>query len=368
MLRQTGTRRNRDSRRGSGSDAWTSSTGCANAASSPTRSGSTATPPRPQLQRQYAGLAAGTDTGRVVRLAGRLLGERRHGGLDFADLRDETGAIQLLVTRDEVGEQALQDFSDLDLGDWVGVEGTVVASDHGELSVRVKAFELLSKSLRAMPERPPRPRRPRGALPPPLPGPDPERDDPADVRDPLGGDRGDAAGADRARLSRGRDAGAAGSGGRRRRAAVHHPPQLARHRHDAADRARAAAQAADRRRHGPGVRDRPRVPQRGPGHATQPRVHAAGGLPGVRRLPRHDGPDRGDHRRLARRGDRDHRGQDRRPRGRPQAALAPGDDGRADQRERRRRDAPDDARRGGPQDRRRARRRVARRLGARARS
>ena len=104
-----------------------------------------------QLQRQYAGLAPGTDTGRVVRLAGRMLGERRHGGLDFADLRDETGTIQLLVTRDEAGHQALKDFSDLDLGDWIGVEGTVVASDHGELSVRVASFELLSKSLRAMP-------------------------------------------------------------------------------------------------------------------------------------------------------------------------------------------------------------------------
>src|SRR6476660_90983 len=44
-----------------------------------------------QLQREYAGLAPGTDTGRVARLAGRMLGERRHGGLDFADLRDETG-------------------------------------------------------------------------------------------------------------------------------------------------------------------------------------------------------------------------------------------------------------------------------------
>ena len=61
----------------------------------------------------------------VVRLAGRMLGERRHGGLDFADLRDETGAIQLLVTRDEVGDRRLHDFSDLDLGDWIGVEGTV---------------------------------------------------------------------------------------------------------------------------------------------------------------------------------------------------------------------------------------------------
>src|ERR1700754_2393731 len=48
-------------------------------------------------------IAAGTDTGKVVRIAGRVLGERRHGGLDFADLQDETGKIQLMATRDAVG-------------------------------------------------------------------------------------------------------------------------------------------------------------------------------------------------------------------------------------------------------------------------
>ena len=268
-----------------------------------TRRGALPGPLRPRCHRgaaaapiRRAGAPGPTRAARCAWPAG-CSGERRHGGLDFADLRDETGTIQLLVARDEVGEQALQDFSDLDLGDWIGVEGTVVASDHGELSVRVTAFELLSKSLRAMPSvrhglADPEARYRRRYLDLTL-----SESDPADVRDPFGGDRGDAASADRARLSRGRDAGAAGSGGRRRRAAVHHPPQLARHRHDAADRARAAAQAADRRRHGPGVRDRPRVPQRGARHAAQPRVHAAGGLPGVRRLPRHDGPDRGDRRR-----------------------------------------------------------------------
>ena len=85
-------------------------------------------------------------------------------------------------------------------------------------------------------------------------------------------------------------------GRRRRGAAVHHPPQRARHRHVPADRAGAAAEAPDRRRHEPGLRGQPRLSQRGPRHAPQPRVHDARGLPGVRRLPRHDGPDRGDHR------------------------------------------------------------------------
>ncbi len=105
-----------------------------------------------ELHREFAGLPARADTGRVVRLAGRLLAERRHGGLDFADLRDETGSIQVMISRDEVGEEMLRDFSDLDLGDWIGVRGTVVASEHGELSIRVAGFELLSKSLRALPD------------------------------------------------------------------------------------------------------------------------------------------------------------------------------------------------------------------------
>src|SRR6195952_8568 len=104
------------------------------------------------IRAEFGEIAPGTDTGKVVHLAGRVMGERRHGGLDFADLQDETGTIQLIVTRGEVGGDGIHDFSDLDLGDWVGVEGTVIASDKGELSIRVDKFELLSKSLRALPD------------------------------------------------------------------------------------------------------------------------------------------------------------------------------------------------------------------------
>jgi lysyl-tRNA synthetase class 2 len=104
------------------------------------------------LREQFVDLAAGSDTGKLVHLAGRVMAERRHGGLDFADLQDETGQIQLMATREAVGSDELHEFSDLDLGDWVGIEGTVIASDHGELTVRVARFELLSKSLRALPD------------------------------------------------------------------------------------------------------------------------------------------------------------------------------------------------------------------------
>ncbi|MFN8217380.1 MAG: lysine--tRNA ligase [Solirubrobacterales bacterium] len=104
------------------------------------------------IREEFGGLAAGSDTGHRVAVAGRVLAERRHGALDFADLQDETGRIQLIATRDAVGGAGLHEFSDLDLGDWIGVEGVVVASNHGELSVRVERFELLAKSLRALPD------------------------------------------------------------------------------------------------------------------------------------------------------------------------------------------------------------------------
>jgi lysyl-tRNA synthetase class 2 len=104
------------------------------------------------LREEFADLAAGSDTGKLVHLAGRVMAERRHGGLDFADLQDETGQIQLMATREAVGADELHEFSDLDLGDWVGVEGTVIASDKGELTVKVDKFALLSKSLRALPD------------------------------------------------------------------------------------------------------------------------------------------------------------------------------------------------------------------------
>ncbi len=263
-----------------------------------------------ELHGQYRDLAPGIDTGRAVRLAGRLLAQRRHGGLDFGDLRDETGVIQLMISRDHVGDQAMRDFSELDLGDWIGASGTVATSEHGELSIRVDSFELLSKSLRALPSvhdgiTDPEARYRQRYLDLTL---NESTRRTFAIRSAVIACH--APSAHRAGLHRGGDAGAAGSGRRGRRPPVHYAPQRAGHRHDPADRARAAAQAADRRRHEPRLRDRPRVSQRGSRHPSQPRVHAARGLPGVRGLPRHDGADRGD------RGD----GRDRGDRVRPWSA------------------------------------------------
>ena len=105
-----------------------------------------------EIQERFAGLGPGADSGERVSVAGRVIALRRHGGLDFIDLRDETAKIQLIATRDELGEDALHDLNALDLGDWIGTEGIVVTSRRGELSIRVESFKLLSKALRPLPD------------------------------------------------------------------------------------------------------------------------------------------------------------------------------------------------------------------------
>jgi lysyl-tRNA synthetase class 2 len=105
------------------------------------------------LHEEFGSLEPGTETGVTVRVAGRLLLIRRQGKLVFATLRDGTATIQLFVSQAEVGEEALAEFARLDLGDWVGVEGEVMTTRRGELSVKARSFRLLAKSLRPLPDK-----------------------------------------------------------------------------------------------------------------------------------------------------------------------------------------------------------------------
>jgi lysyl-tRNA synthetase, class II len=106
-----------------------------------------------ELRERFDHLRPGQETGEVVHVAGRAMLIRHHGKLAFADLRDRTGRLQLFVSRPEVGDQAFVDFTELDLGDWIGAEGTVMTTKTGELSVRVRSFQLLAKSLRPLPSK-----------------------------------------------------------------------------------------------------------------------------------------------------------------------------------------------------------------------
>ncbi len=88
-----------------------------------------------------------------MRVAGRILLIRRQGKLTFATMRDQSGTVQLFVSNDAIGEEEHEQFDRLDLGDWVGVEGTVMTTRRGELSVKVRSFDLLAKALRPLPDK-----------------------------------------------------------------------------------------------------------------------------------------------------------------------------------------------------------------------
>ena len=106
-----------------------------------------------ELRAAHGDLAPGTETEARVAIAGRLLLIRRQGRLTFATMRDRTGEVQLFVSRAVLGDERHQAFDALDLGDWVGVEGTVMTTRKGELSVKVERFELLAKAVRPLPDK-----------------------------------------------------------------------------------------------------------------------------------------------------------------------------------------------------------------------
>jgi len=88
-----------------------------------------------------------------VIIAGRIRTKRGKGKAGFAHIQDLTGQIQLYVRKDEIGEEQYDVFNTADLGDIVGVTGQVFKTKVGELSIKVDNFEILSKSLRPLPEK-----------------------------------------------------------------------------------------------------------------------------------------------------------------------------------------------------------------------
>jgi len=97
------------------------------------------------------GDASGDAPGPDVRVAGRLVSWRAHGKTAFAHLADPSGRLQLYFRRDELGDDRYATLDLLDLGDVIGVEGPLFRTKTGEVTVRVRAFEVLAKSLRPLP-------------------------------------------------------------------------------------------------------------------------------------------------------------------------------------------------------------------------
>ena len=91
--------------------------------------------------------------GQPVVIAGRLMTIRSHGKTAFANLRDLSGDIQVYFRKDVMGEEAYKYVKMLDMGDIVGIEGHVFKTQKGEITVKVNKLNLLSKSLRPLPEK-----------------------------------------------------------------------------------------------------------------------------------------------------------------------------------------------------------------------
>ena len=90
---------------------------------------------------------------RVFKTAGRIVAFRRMGKNGFGQLQDPTGKVQYYVKKDEVGEEQYEIYKKLGLGDFIGIEGTLFRTQTGELTLRAKSFEVLSKNVRPLPEK-----------------------------------------------------------------------------------------------------------------------------------------------------------------------------------------------------------------------
>lgn len=88
-----------------------------------------------------------------VSIAGRIMTKRGKGKAGFAHIQDLSGQIQIYVRKDSVGEDQYEIFDMADLGDLIGVKGTVFKTKVGELSVKATEFVLLTKALRPLPDK-----------------------------------------------------------------------------------------------------------------------------------------------------------------------------------------------------------------------
>ena len=89
----------------------------------------------------------------TVSVAGRIMSKRRMGKIGFMHLQDKDGQIQVVVNKATIGEDIYEIFKASDIGDIIGIEGNVVKTDSGELSVKATVYTHLSKALRPLPEK-----------------------------------------------------------------------------------------------------------------------------------------------------------------------------------------------------------------------
>ncbi len=105
-----------------------------------------------QIKEEFKDIAPEAHTGKTVSVAGRIVLMRRMGKVTFATVRDDSGTIQLYLRYDDIGEN-YDLIKQFDLGDFIGTEGEIFKTKMGEISIYVKKFEMLCKSVRPLPDK-----------------------------------------------------------------------------------------------------------------------------------------------------------------------------------------------------------------------
>src|SRR3989344_9231208 len=108
-------------------------------------------PYSPSYDKKHSISDAIKSEGKVVKTAGRMFSFRTHGNIAFADLKDETGKIQIFFQKKLLGDETYKKLTLLDVGDFVGVEGEVVKTVAGEISIAPTSYALLTKALLPLP-------------------------------------------------------------------------------------------------------------------------------------------------------------------------------------------------------------------------
>jgi len=104
------------------------------------------------IAEKYSSIKAGEKIEDIkVAIAGRIKSKRQHGKLSFADVEDSSGSMQAFISADNVSEKEYELLSKVNIGDIVGVEGGIIKTVKGELSILVKKLTLLSKAIRTLP-------------------------------------------------------------------------------------------------------------------------------------------------------------------------------------------------------------------------
>ena len=106
-----------------------------------------------EIKEKYKKLKENSQTEDEYRIAGRIMELRRMGKITFMKLQDHTGRMQIFFSDNNLGTEEYKKLKLFDVGDWLGVEGKVFTTKTGEITINAKNFDILSKSIRPLPDK-----------------------------------------------------------------------------------------------------------------------------------------------------------------------------------------------------------------------